>query len=175
MQFDLVVCWPQLCVGHDVDQHLRSAVAHANVFREALLHALLEASPYAVHRRRSYLLLLINERCHPVDKVEVYVVQLQSLEADAESLFRVRLVIAPKLSRDKQILALHSSRHYLLQRHTDRVFVVVEESRIDVPVAVLENRALHLVRQLLLVRGKKRAQTDLGHLLTTLESNVWLV
>ena len=129
-----------LGASHEVEKHRHLAVGDTNRSDLSFLDALFHGFPLDVERRGQYLDLVFRDfqsGLHPVNEVEVEVLEAESLETAVDSFLDIVLIIVPQLRGDENIFTLNASFECFLETFTDFLFVLVDLGAVNVGVVVV--------------------------------------
>ena len=161
MQLNLIHHRLDFSIGPEVNEKSYCAIAHTDVFDEASFDQALELTPDFVQWDAQDLPVL-NLRDHPMNKVEVNVLELQLLEAAVDCRLHVVLLLLMNFRGDPQLLTLDPLCQAFLNCPTDGLFILIETGGVNVSVAVLQDGRLDYGLDISL-RGQECAQSELRY------------
>ena len=160
VDLDLVDGGLDLAAGNDIGELRQDAVAHADRFDKASFDKGLHLSPGDVMRWGSdfpVFRLPVDAGAHPVDQVEIDVLELELLQTGAARCLDIVIVIVPQLGRDKELFTRHTSRDALFKSLANLLLVGVDLRRVDVAISVLQDRLLDDILGVLVVQERAQA------------------
>jgi len=135
-----------LGASDEVKEDGHRAVGDTNRSDLSLLDALFHGFPVDVERRGLDLDLVFSNfhiGFHPVNDIEVEVLEAESLEASVDSFLDIVLIIVPQLRGDENIFTLDASFEGFLETFTDILFVAVDLGAVNVGVVVFDEGSLY--------------------------------
>jgi len=110
----------------------------------------------------------VDDRAHPVDKIQINVIQFQLAERFADGSLHVVVIRVPQLGDDVELGARDSSLDALGDGFSNLLFISINHGGVDVTVTVFKNGFLdHLLR---IVRHEESSESENWDLSSVVQS-----